>query len=116
MTVNNNITFNDILQYEIIRSKYQVIMDKLKDKNISVLKETLKEIIEFIKKIKGLALDRRLKNLIKYQQKLAKKLLLIINIRYIIFFIYKIILQKLIAKLYESIRIFITEIEKIIKY
>lgn len=116
MTVNSNITFNDILQYEIIRSKYQVIMDKLKDKNVKVLKETLKEIIGFIKDIKRLVLDRRLRNLIKCQQKLAKKLLLIINIRYIIFFIYKIMLQKLIAKLYESIRIFVTEIEKIIKY
>ncbi|AKA72814.1 hypothetical protein SULI_02045 [Saccharolobus solfataricus] len=112
----NNITFNDILQYEIIKRTYQNIITKLNSRNLKTLKEGLKELLNFVRDIKNNILDKRLRRAIQYQQKLAKRLLLIINIRYAIFFIYKILVNTLVSRLYESIKTLLEEVSNHVRY
>ncbi|TRM96182.1 hypothetical protein DJ530_12985, partial [Sulfolobus sp. E1] len=66
-----------------------------------------------IGKIKNFITDSRLKDIILNQEKVAKRLLVIINIRYLIFFIYKYIIGKLISTLYDLLQMFISKLETI---
>ncbi|WP_338604186.1 hypothetical protein V6M85_05875 [Sulfolobus tengchongensis] len=116
MTSSNNVTFDDILQYELIKRTYHNILMKLDSKNMRTLKQGLKELLNFVRRIKDYILDKNLKRILQYQQKLAKRLLFLINIRFLIFFIYKMIINNLIVKLYESIKTIIQEINEIIRY
>ncbi|MCH4815943.1 MAG: hypothetical protein QXY87_12015 [Saccharolobus sp.] len=113
---SNNVTFNDILQYEIIKKTYQNIITKLNSRNLKSLKEGLRELLNFVRDIKNNILDKRLRRMIQYQQKLAKRLLLIINIRYVIFFIYKVLVNTLVSRLYESIRTLLEEVSNVVRY
>ncbi|ACP39424.1 hypothetical protein [Saccharolobus islandicus] len=113
---SNDVTFNDILQYEIIKKTYQNIITKLNSRNLKSLKEGLRELLNFVRDIKNNILDKRLRRMIQYQQKLAKRLLLIINIRYVIFFIYKVLVNTLVSRLYESIRTLLEEVSNVIRY
>ncbi|MEM3912226.1 MAG: hypothetical protein QXE55_08115 [Saccharolobus sp.] len=110
------VTFNDILQYRIISNSYEVILPRINTKDLKVFKQALKELLSFVSEIKSYITNEKLKYLIRYQEKLAQKLLFVIRIRYIIFFLYNTIVRSLTLKLYESIREFINEIGKIIKY
>ncbi|WP_432517961.1 hypothetical protein [Saccharolobus islandicus] len=113
---SNDVTFNDILEYEIIKKTYQNIITKLNSRNLKSLKEGLRELLNFVRDIKNNILDKRLRRIIQYQQKLAKRLLLIINIRYVIFFIYKVLVNTLVSRLYESIRTLLEEVSNVIRY
>ncbi|ACP56606.1 hypothetical protein [Saccharolobus islandicus] len=113
---SNDVTFNDILQYEIIKKTYQNIITKLNSRNLKSLKEGLRELLNFVRDIKNNILDKRLRRMIQYQQKLAKRLLLIINIRYVIFFIYKVLVNTLVSRLYKSIRTLLEEVSNVIRY
>ncbi|ACP49967.1 conserved hypothetical protein [Sulfolobus islandicus Y.N.15.51] len=113
---SNDVTFNDILEYEIIKKTYQNIITKLNSRNLKSLKEGLRELLNFVRDIKNNILDKRLRRMIQYQQKLAKRLLLIINIRYVIFFIYKVVVNTLVSRLYESIRTLLEEVSNVIRY
>ncbi|AGJ63992.1 hypothetical protein [Saccharolobus islandicus] len=113
---SKDVTFNDILQYEIIKKTYQNIITKLNSRNLKSLKEGLRELLNFVRDIKNNILDKRLRRIIQYQQKLAKRLLLIINIRYVIFFIYKVLVNTLVSRLYESIRTLLEEVSNVIRY
>ncbi|ACP36815.1 conserved hypothetical protein [Sulfolobus islandicus Y.G.57.14] len=113
---SNDVTFNDILEYEIIKKTYQNIITKLNSRNLKSLKEGLRELLNFVRDIKNNILDKRLRRMIQYQQKLAKRLLLIINIRYVIFFIYKVLVNTLVSRLYESIRTLLEEVSNVIRY
>ncbi|ADX86655.1 hypothetical protein [Saccharolobus islandicus] len=113
---SKDVTFNDILQYEIIKKTYQNIITKLNSRNLKSLKEGLRELLNFVRDIKNNILDKRLRRMIQYQQKLAKRLLLIINIRYVIFFIYKVVVNTLVSRLYESIRTLLEEVSNVIRY
>ncbi|ADX84010.1 hypothetical protein GO599_07380 [Sulfolobus islandicus] len=113
---SKDVTFNDILQYEIIKKTYQNIITKLNSRNLKSLKEGLRELLNFVRDIKNNILDKRLRRMIQYQQKLAKRLLLIINIRYVIFFIYKVLVNTLVSRLYESIRTLLEEVSNVIRY
>ncbi|AOL16885.1 hypothetical protein BFU36_09390 [Sulfolobus sp. A20] len=113
MTTENNVTYTDLLDYQLLKHYYESVISRLKNKSIRNLKSTIKELLGVIGKIKNFITDSRLKDIILNQEKVAKRLLVIINIRYLIFFIYKYIIGKLISTLYDLLQMFISKLETI---
>ncbi len=113
MTTENKVTYTDLLNYQLLKHYYESVISRLKNKSIRNIKSTIKELLGVIERIKNFITDSRLKDIISNQEKVAKRLLVIINIRYLIFFIYKYIIGKLISTLYDLLQMFISKLETI---
>jgi len=92
------ITLNDIINVSIVREKYEFYEDQIKHKDISTIYSAIKDLVSFIKEIKDYASEELL-SILKEQERIAKKIITVIRFRYIIIFLYKRIIERLIDSL-----------------
>lgn len=87
----------DLANYTIVRRTYENFKSELSGcTNVIELKLKVQKFIQFISSIEA---ESNLKNFISKQKDIAKKILLVINIRYLLIFIYKYLVQKLVSEL-----------------
>ena len=92
------ITLNDIINVSIVREKYEFYENQIKHKDVSTIYSAIKDLVSFIKEIKGYA-SEELAIILKEQERIAKRIITVIRFRYIIIFLYKRIIEKLINSL-----------------
>lgn len=99
-----SVEFDDIINVSILRNKYADYESAIKGKVLSIIRE----FISFIRYIKTHTKSSKLLDLLNQQEKIAKRILLIYRIRFILFMIYKEIIENMINKLLRLIRAFIS--------
>lgn len=98
-----DIAFDDIINVNILKSKYEEFEVAIKARAISVIKDFL----AFIRHIRLHLKSSKLLNLINEQEKVAKRILWIYRIRFILFAIYKRLIERMVDKLVILIKAFI---------
>lgn len=87
----------DFANYIIIKKTFENFKQDLS--SCSNLKELKLKIKKFLSFISSLDIESSLRNFIAKEKKIAKRLLLVIDIRYILIFVYKHLIQRLLAQL-----------------
>lgn len=93
----------DLANYIIIKKTFENFKQDLS--NYSNLKELKLKIQKFLSFISSLDVESSLRDFIVKQKKVAKRLLLVIDIRYIIIFVYKYLVQRLLSQLLSLINL-----------
>ncbi len=101
------ITLNDIINVSIVRKKYEYYEGQLKSRDTSAIYAAIKDLISFIKEIKNYA-SEELALILRKQESIAKKIIVVIRFRYIIIFLYKKIMERLINSLSSLITRFLS--------
>jgi hypothetical protein len=101
------ITLNDIINVSIVRKKYEYYEGQLKSRDTSAIYAAIKDLISFIKEIKNYA-SEELALILRKQESIAKKIIMVIRFRYIIIFLYKKIMERLINSLSSLITRFLS--------
>ncbi|MBW9141179.1 MAG: hypothetical protein K1T65_05730 [Candidatus Aramenus sp.] len=99
--------FDDIVNASLLRSKYEEYERILSSNRISEIRVAVRDFLTFIRDIKAYV-SSNLRTIIERQEKIAKELLFIIRIRYLIIFAYKAIVNKLVKSLVNAIKSFIS--------
>ncbi len=92
------ITLNDIINVSIVRKKYEFYEDQIKHKDVSTIYSAIKDLVSFIMQIKNYA-SEELVVILKEQERIAKRIIMVIRFRYIIIFLYRKIIENLISSL-----------------
>lgn len=98
------VEFDDIVNVGILRSKYQEFEAAIKARVLSVIKE----FISFIKYIKNHTKSEKLLELLNEQEKLAKRIFIVYRIRFLLFIVYKELISRMVNKLVNLIRVFMS--------
>lgn len=93
----------DLANYIIIRKTFERFKDDLS--SYANLKELKLKVQKFLSFISSIDLKDELGYFVSNLKKIAKRLLLVIDIRYIIIFVYKYLVQKLLSQLLSLINI-----------
>jgi len=87
----------DLANYMVIRKTFENFKDDFSScTNVKELKLKTQKFLSFIS---SLDVESSLKDFVAKQKEIAKRLLLVINIRYIIIFMYKYLVQRLLSQL-----------------
>lgn len=87
----------DLANYIIIRRTYENFKAELSGcNNVKELKPKVQKFLSFLSSID---VEASLKEFVNKQKEIAKKLLLVINIRYLIVFLYKYLVHRLLIEL-----------------
>lgn len=87
----------DLANYTVLRRTYENFRSELSSCiNIKELKLKVQKFLSFISSIEA---EENLIEFITKQKEIAKRLLLVINIRYVIFFLYRYLVHKLLSEL-----------------
>ncbi len=97
--------FEDIVNASLLRRKYQEYERALSSNNVSEIKAVIRDFLNFVKSVKFYVSDA-LRSIIESQEKIAKELILVIRVRYLIIFAYKTIIRRLAHSLVNAIRSF----------
>ena len=93
----------DLANYIIIKKTFENFKQDLS--SYSNLKELKLKVRKFLSFISSLDVESSLRDFIVKQKKIAKRLLLVIDIRYIIIFVYKHLVKRLLAQLISLINL-----------
>ncbi|WP_390532330.1 hypothetical protein [Sulfurisphaera ohwakuensis] len=108
--LNNILTMTDLASYIVIRRTYENFKNELSMcYNVKELKLKIQKFLSFLSSF-DFEIETKLKEFVSKQKEIAKKLLLIINIRYVIIFIYKYIVNKLLSELINLINVVLREL------
>ena len=100
----------DLASYIVIRRTYENFKSELSMcSNVKELKLKIQKFLSFLSSF-DFEIETKLKEFVSKQKEIAKKLLLIINIRYVIIFIYKYIVNKLLSELINLINVVLREL------
>ncbi|EZQ02016.1 hypothetical protein CM19_11110 [Candidatus Acidianus copahuensis] len=100
--------FDDIINVQLLRKKYSEYEQSLSAEHPRRVGTIVKEFIEFIRYIKSYTRSDRLLNLLKEQEKVARRILILGRVKYFLFFLYNTLVNTLIMKLLNLIRILIS--------
>ncbi|BDC19430.1 hypothetical protein [Acidianus sp. HS-5] len=101
-----DIAFDDIINVNLLKRKYEDYANSLTSGNN--IKAIVKDFISFIKQIRLTTFNSVLLGILDEQERIAKKILLIYNIRYILLIFYKSIIKMMINKLINLIKSFLS--------
>ncbi len=101
-----DIAFDDIININLLKKKYEDYASSLTSGNN--IKAIVKDFISFIKQIRLSTLNSALLEILNEQERIAKKILLIYNIRYLLLIFYKSIIKMMINKLINLIKSFLS--------
>ena len=87
----------DLANYIIIKKTFENFKDDFS--SCANLKELKLKIQKFLSFVSSIDMESSLRDFIAKQKKIAKRLLLVIDIRYIIVFAYKYLVQRLLSQL-----------------
>jgi len=108
--LNNILIMTDLASYIVIRRTYENFKSELSMcSNVKELKLKIQKFLSFLSSF-DFEIETKLKEFVSKQKEIAKKLLLIINIRYVIIFIYKYIVNKLLSELINLINVVLREL------
>ncbi|AWR97422.1 hypothetical protein DFR86_07575 [Acidianus sulfidivorans JP7] len=99
-----DIAFDDIIDVGILRAKYYDYKSSIKSNFVLAIKDFL----SFVSYVKMHTKSSKLLEILREQEKISKRILLIYKIRFVLLIIYKNIIDKLINKLIGLINIFIS--------
>ncbi|MCY0850110.1 hypothetical protein [Sulfuracidifex metallicus] len=105
--------FQDVLNFSIMKKRLAQFEDELKLNRESPksLKAVVREFVEFTRTIYGEVTDLSFRELLTKQLKVAKRILLTINMRWIILFVYRRILTNLVNSLVSLINAVINQMK-----
>ncbi|MCY0874551.1 MAG: hypothetical protein OWQ47_06460 [Acidianus infernus] len=101
-----DIGLDDIINVNLLKKKYEDYVNSLTFG--SNIKAIVKDFISFIKQIRLTTFSSKLLEILDEQEIVAKRILLVYNIRYLLLIFYKSIIQRMINKLINLIRSFLS--------
>ncbi|MQL54942.1 hypothetical protein [Acidianus ambivalens] len=101
-----DIGLDDIINVNLLKKKYEDYANSFASG--SNIKTIVKDFISFIKQIRLTTFSSKLLEILDQQEKIAKRILLVYNIRYLLLIFYKSIIQRMISKLINLIRSFLS--------
>ncbi len=105
--------FQDLLNYAILRDKMSQFQEELRlnKDNPKSLKAIIKDFISFSRSILREIRDTKFSQLISKQVKLARELLAVINLRWVIIFLYRRVMTTLLNSLVSLINVVVNQIK-----
>jgi hypothetical protein len=109
MIIHNNIfcmnlTFTDILDANLLRVKYREYEGLMRTSKTKELLGTVKDFLHFVERLKSHVGSTVLMRSLEEQERVAKRLITTIRVRYLLLFLYKRVIQNLINRLVSLMR------------
>lgn len=101
------IRLDDIVNVNLLKRKYEDYVNSF-TAGINNIKAVVKDFIAFVRQIRLTTSSLKLLEILDQQERLAKRILLVYNIRYFLLMFYKSIIQRMINKLINLIRSFLS--------
>ena len=101
----------DVFDYTIVRKTYESYLKEITYcKNDKELRLVIKRFLDFLKDMYLEAVGEKLRTYIQRHIKIARNILTLMKLKYLIFFIYNFILERLVKELINAIKYFISVI------
>ncbi|QKR01109.1 hypothetical protein GWK48_09605 [Metallosphaera tengchongensis] len=94
----------------LLKKRYEEYEVNLRTSKIKDLMLVIRDFMEFIKSLKGAVYSEWLKRNLLEQERIAKKILTVLKVRYFLIFLYRRIVDGLVYKLINSIRSFLSQL------
>ncbi|AWR98726.1 hypothetical protein [Metallosphaera hakonensis] len=107
---HNPISFSDILDANLLKRKYQEYEVSLRRKKAKELMIIVKDFLDFVKNLKSSVSSTWLMENLMEQEKVARRISLILKVRYFIVFLYKRIVEGLISRLINLMRSMLSQL------
>lgn len=99
----------DIIDYTIVRKTYENYLKEITYcKNDKELRLVVKRFLDFLKDMYLEAVGEKLRTYIQQHIKIARNILTLMKLKYLIFFIYNFLLKRLVKELINAIKYFIS--------
>ncbi|BCU70431.1 hypothetical protein [Stygiolobus caldivivus] len=99
----------DIVDYAIVKRAYENYVNEISycrsDRELLIV---IKKFISFLKEMYFEAAGEKLRQYIHQHMKLARRILFVIRLKYVIIFVYHLLLERLVNELLNAIRYFIS--------
>jgi hypothetical protein len=97
----------DVIDYTIVRKTYESYLKEITYcKNDKELRLVIKRFLDFLKDMYLEAIGEKLRTYIQRHIKIARNILTLMKLKYLIFFIYNFLLERLVKELINAIKYF----------
>ncbi|MEM3915293.1 MAG: hypothetical protein QXX67_08155 [Metallosphaera sp.] len=105
-----NPSFNDILDANLLKLRYEEYVSSLKKSNTKELMMTVKDFLSFVRNLRSSVSSSWLAKNLYDQEKIGRKIYFVLKVRYVILFLYRKIVEGLIVKLLSLIKSLLSQI------